>query len=193
MKKDGCGFIKKQNRSSRQVDEALIMKLAWGFLTNSHDVWSNTVRSKYGDSQHVLVNHERRTGSSTWRGVNKVPQYIYDGTGWCVGNGNSVEFWMHTWTQLNVPLFKLATSQIPLEDQYRKVYEYVDHNGQWDCPKFQHLLPASALACIASINPLHVNHGDDVPYWLHSSSGKFTVKSAFVRNSCHAWSEKNDK
>ena len=50
---------------------------------------------------------------------------------------------------------------------------------EWDWSKFQHLLPEDVVHLIEAIMPPGESHGEDEAFWGPSSSGKFSIKSAY--------------
>ena len=77
------------------------------------------------------------------------------------------------------PLSEVATQQIPEYLLFKTVDYFVGSDG-WDWSKFQHLLPSEVLDLIVAIMPPDNAQGKDECYWGPSSSGTFSIKSAYA-------------
>ena len=82
-----------------------------------------------------------------------------------------VKFWTDNWVNLHYCLCDVATLVIPHELLQLEVCHFVNFKGNWDWCKFQVYLLATILNYIAAIKPPNASTGQDVSYWMFSSSG----------------------
>ena len=61
-------------------------------------------------------------------------------------------------------LLDLAMIPVPLEEQYKKVRDYVNNNREWDWNCFASYLPNAIMLSIASIRVPCDEDGDDLLY-----------------------------
>ena len=59
------------------------------------------------------------------------------------------------------------------------MFDFVYEHDNWDWPRFQRFLPPSGLMSITAVKPPRAGDGNVVPIWKYSSSGRFTIKSAY--------------
>ncbi|KAJ8763314.1 hypothetical protein K2173_001452 [Erythroxylum novogranatense] len=86
---------------------------------------------------------------------------------WIVENGQHVRFWEHRWMSgLDLSLIELVVSQVPDSMRFHEAFEY--------------LLPSNAIQLIAAILSPDESMDNDRPFWCPSSSGCFTLKTAYL-------------
>ena len=111
---------------------------------------------------------------------------------WSLGNGSLVYFWLDNWLGLDELLCDLAHAMILLNDHEKIVSDYVTNSGQWNWLMFQHILPSTVVAYIASIFPPNAINEEDTVFWRHSPSEKFTLKSAYESLEGLDWQVKDE-
>ena len=160
------------------VNEAFMMKLAWGILANEDDFWVKMIRGIYlshGDSPNPQWAGQK---STLWRGISKCWSTMKKGMGWALGDGKKIRFWLDNWLDLPGPLVDYAIATIPDRLIHMVVHDAVDSNGQWAWDMLQNFLPLQILTQIAANKPPSADDGNDEMYWKLSKSGKFTIESA---------------
>ncbi|CAI9099245.1 OLC1v1036030C1 [Oldenlandia corymbosa var. corymbosa] len=90
-----------------------------------------------------------------------------------------VRFWKDPWTLGSKPLEKAPIGETPKEQLNKKVIDFVNTDGSWDWPLFQHRILASELMNVAATLPLDLRRGSDIWCWLSSGNRMFTMKSAY--------------
>ncbi|XP_061361919.1 uncharacterized protein LOC133305695, partial [Gastrolobium bilobum] len=174
-KKDGgLGF-----RDQKQVNKAFSMKLGFEVLTNKEDLWIKVLRSKYKvEEVFSLVLQKNNVISNTWKCIQKAWDLMLEGTRTIIGDGTNTYFWTDRWVPNVGKLLDHVVTIIPEEAKCWRVWDCV-REGSWDWIKLSPLLPNEILDAIGSLNPPSEFEGQDRVIWTSSSSGLFTIKSAY--------------
>ena len=98
---------------------------------------------------------------------------------WNIGDGKRVRFWWDCWVTTSSSLAAYTSQPIPNTLLSKRVADFVDEIGNWNCSLFSHLLPNNILLKIASVHPPTASHGAESFFWGASSNGTFSVKSAY--------------
>ncbi|KAH9791204.1 putative ribonuclease H protein [Citrus sinensis] len=101
------------------------------------------------------------------------------GMRWNIGDGKRVRFWWDCWVTTSSSLAAYTSQPIPNTLLSKRVADFVDEIGNWNCSLFSHLLPNNILLKIASVHPPTASHGAESFFWGASSNGTFSVKSAY--------------
>lgn len=88
-----------------------------------------------------------------------------------------VRFWSDRWSPLLSPLDHIFA--VLADQAHVCVANYVTLSGEWNWDMLKHLLLQDVLLHIAAILPPQQNQDDDFILWNVSSSGKFSIKSAY--------------
>ena len=98
---------------------------------------------------------------------------------WAIGSGKKVMFWIyHVVPNMRSSLSEVVVSVIPDYLMYKAVDFFVDSSGlAWDM--FERFVPAEVASIIAATSPPRAMEEDDVAFWGPSSTGDFTVKTAY--------------
>lgn len=148
-------------------------------MTSPNKIWVQVVCSKYGfepNSQAPTL--PTRYGSYLWKALGKVWHKVVGGLRWNVGTGVRVRFWWDI-SALEMPLYALSIAEIPEVLINSPVAAFVTPSGSWNWSLFYSLLPHHVLRKIAAIKPPESDSTSDQFYWAFSSSGSFTVRSAY--------------
>ncbi|KAH9751354.1 putative ribonuclease H protein [Citrus sinensis] len=174
-----CGGLGLKNLG--MMNKALMMKLAWGLVSEPTSLWCRVLYTKYGiaDSDFPL-GLPTRSGSHLWKSIGKVWSDTLKGLWWNIRNGRRVHFWLDCWVTNHKPLSSYALAPIPVESLMNLVVDFIDTNGNWCWASFEHLLPNCIILRIAAVQPPMEGKGDDKFFWANSQWGDFSVKSAYM-------------
>ncbi|CAA0818301.1 Unknown protein [Striga hermonthica] len=112
-RRDGGLGLKRQ----RLMNDALLMKLGWKFLTDHNALWIQVWKAKYG-ANPFSINHGRC--SAVFQAVKKVWSHVVSGARWAVCNGRATRFWTDRWLLSGTVLLDIAVSGVP-EQRRRRV------------------------------------------------------------------------
>lgn len=103
----------------RQNNEALLMKLGWGILTQPNSLWVTVLKTQYiKDGDALTEVSTRRNVSSLWRGICSVWQYVIQGIKWILGDG---KIWEDVWIDDEGPLIHKALTVVPMNERAKLV------------------------------------------------------------------------
>lgn len=172
----GLGF-----KSLAMMSRALHMKLAWGLTYSPNSFWVQVLVSKYRVDIHnppplLLTCY----GSYLWKSLGNVWSEVLVSNRWCLGDGQSVQFWWDLWVTKDVPLAAYATYIIPINILNGKVADFVKEDGSWYRDWFERFLPSNIIIHITALQPPSPAKGIDSIFWAPSKSGRFTTHSAYL-------------
>ncbi|CAH9053737.1 unnamed protein product [Cuscuta epithymum] len=125
------------------------------------------------------VKPERKADSShIWRDILRSKDIIRNGLGWQVGDGKEISFWFDIWVN-DKPLHEELDSPLAASARQVKVADFLLSNRDWDISKLETLLPEEV---VEEVRAVPIPTGSDYPdemYWRSSSTGEFSVKSAY--------------
>ncbi|KAF6175810.1 hypothetical protein GIB67_003298 [Kingdonia uniflora] len=81
-------------RSLKEVNLALLMKLAWNFL-NGQDDWAKFMRAKFNTKAGNRIYSTQE--SSVWAGIRGAVSEVEQRSGWIVGDGKDIDLWRNNW------------------------------------------------------------------------------------------------
>lgn len=165
----GLGF-----RSMFDVSKAMYAKLWWRFRTQN-TLWANFMWNKYYKKYFpTLV--QWKSGSQVWKNMLQNKECIKKFIWWEPKGGTST-FWFDNWTQLG----SLYTYQTEAQS-YHSLMDidiFMKEIG-WDDDSILDHLPDHTVEYIRQ-HMDHVKKTDmgDRPWWIHTSTGKFSIKSSW--------------
>ena len=118
-----------------------MMKMAWGLLANTEDLWARIIRGKYmpHDTNPKVQGIGQK--SRLWHGICKTWDIMKEGICWVLGDGRRVRFWLDPWLDVLGPLLKYAIGEIHDNLIQMWVCDFVDGNGQWAWTSFRFFYP----------------------------------------------------
>ncbi|XP_043717944.1 uncharacterized protein LOC122665876 [Telopea speciosissima] len=161
-------------RRLRDLNLALIAKLAWTIYTDQ-STFATFLRGHLVKADGTL---KTAVGTSTLLpGLRRVWDFIRAAERWVVGTGNSVNFWYDKWIHNQSIEDLVLPLHIP-PNLSAKVAEFWE-DGSWVLPAVQEpeiqnvftVIQGSGIAC---------HSRPDMRFWAHSSTGRFTVKTAWA-------------
>lgn len=129
------------------------------------------MRSKYCAGQIPRNVQLKLHDSQTWKWMLASCPVIEQYTRWRIGKGE-LFFWHDCWMG-EAPLVSRFQS---FASSMTRVHYFYD-NGKWDVGKLNDVLPEDVVAKILKISIDPTN--DDRAYWVPTSDGQFTTKSAW--------------
>lgn len=134
--------------------DALLMKLAYGLITETDSLWVQVLRGKYKARKELMptVNF-RHNPSPIWHRICKLWEKVYECSRWIIGNGSQIRVWDDKWLEGEGPLIDKVRKDIPDHLRNAKIKDTVDSNGNWNWELFQDLLPSSSLVKIVTVLP----------------------------------------
>ncbi|WCJ31853.1 Polynucleotidyl transferase ribonuclease H-like superfamily protein [Euphorbia peplus] len=167
-------------RSSKHMNNVFLMKLSFNFLQHRELLWVRVLAAKYKtasllDISVKLVNQ----ASPLWRAMLKTRSDLSLGLKWTIGDGTTTKFWTDNWVGDLGPLILLSTGPISEGTLHLSVADMVDDIGRWRWHLFHHLLPDMCNLSIVAYLVCHTSGDSDQCFWMGTSSGIFSVKSAY--------------
>ncbi|CAN1850207.1 Putative ribonuclease H protein At1g65750 [Linum perenne] len=167
-------------RSARELNQAFLMKVAWGIVSRPNELWVQTLVSKYLHRTEVGFTLKRMSGfSSLWRGVMKVWDYTLKGLYWSIKSGRNTKFWTDRWLDSGIILIDHVISAQGV-DISQSVSDLILSDGNWDIPKLSICLPYDVLVQVIGMTPPCAQLGEDELAWGLEANGRFSVKSAYI-------------
>ncbi|XP_027060814.2 uncharacterized protein [Coffea arabica] len=172
VEEGGVGF-----RRLRDVYRAFSCKLWWGFRTGA-SLWASYMQAKYCREQHPCQVPLRVSVTATWRRMWYVSQQVELSMLWHI-NGDACHFWYDNWVGSGA--LSLSSTVIP----DLSFGDFIT-NGTWDAQLLSRALPPGIIPLILQ-HPIPDGGRAAEPVWMPSTSGKFTLASAFgeVRQACN--------
>ncbi|XP_059310971.1 uncharacterized protein LOC132062414 [Lycium ferocissimum] len=141
----------------------------------SGTLWSNFIWNKYCKRFRPNV-VQWKGGSQTWKMMLQARDEMEHGIWWEPKNRSS-SIWFDNWSKLGA-LHDLLPIHYQNEVLGDKLEELM-RESQWNYAKLQEVLPAAIVDHVRMELGLFVRTDEiDKPWWILTSSGKFTVKSA---------------
>jgi len=168
----GLGF-----RHLETFNDAMLVKQVWRLIQAPASLVSRLLKSRYYPSSSLLNAELGSNPSYTWRSLHGVLWVLEKGTRWIVGNGDSLQAWQSRWLPrphsfLPIPWCHDINMEV-------SVAELIDKEGGcWREQLVRSLfLPIDAEHILRL--PLCLSWPADKLIWHFSSTGNFSVKSAY--------------
>ncbi|EOX99578.1 Uncharacterized protein TCM_008287 [Theobroma cacao] len=152
------------------VFEAFSMKLWWKFQT-CNNIWSKFMRAKYCYGRIPGYTQPKRHDSQMWKRMLACYLVTEQHMRWKIGKGE-LFFWYDCWMG-DEPLI----NRFPVFSSSMTQVCYFFNNNEWDVDKLNTMLPEEMVVEILKI-PFNTS-STDVAYWVPTSDGDFTTKSAW--------------
>ncbi|CAN1852510.1 Putative ribonuclease H protein At1g65750 [Linum perenne] len=167
-------------RSARELNEAFLMKVAWGIINKPTELWVQVLMTKYLIRNDMGFTLKRKAGfSALWRGVLKVWNYTLQGIQWSIKDGKKTRFWSDRWLDSGILLRDFATNAQGV-DLSLSVFDFTLHDGNWNLDALHDCLPHTVVMQIMGMTPPCASLGEDSIAWGLEANGCFSVKSAYL-------------
>jgi ribonuclease HI len=168
----GVGF-----RDLHKFNTALLAKQGWRILTNPSSLMAGTLKAKYFPNTDFLQAKQCHKSSYTWQSILKASWVLKRGCSWLVGNGQSINIWSDNW--IHHQIGSKTWSPKPDNTDLQKVCDLFDPlNNTWKEDIIQQTFFPYEANQIRNI-PLTYTMDEDVPRWLGTKDGEFTVRSGY--------------
>lgn len=123
----GCVNVK----SARDMNCAMLAKLAWRVMTYSGRLLCEVLGSKYGLNEDDGVHfRDRQRCSQIWKGAIWGAEMVREGLKWDVRNGKGVVFWKDIWLGQR-PLWESTLSSMDEDRMVFKVDQFWEQGVGW--------------------------------------------------------------
>ncbi|KAH1074811.1 hypothetical protein J1N35_027139 [Gossypium stocksii] len=166
------------------------MKIGFNLVTKSDTLWARVLHSKYGWKDHLPESINRSHCSHLWRALAKIWPMLRDNLIWSIGDSATVRCWKDPW----VPGMGSLISKIPFSsnlDLDCRVRILLTPDGGWNLDLFRIWLPEEVICKIISIPPPLPESNPDRVIWARSSSGAFSIRSAYWALKEPSWNPSN--
>ncbi|KAL0413523.1 UNVERIFIED_CONTAM: putative mitochondrial protein [Sesamum radiatum] len=155
---------------------ALLAKQLWRLLSRPESLVSKVLKAKYFPRSHLFDATLGSRPSYTWRSMLAALPLLRSGCRWRVGTGSSVRVWQDPWLPRGTS-FRVITPP-PLGTPLRVRDLILQHSREWDVELIQSLFWPDDSNVILQI-PLSCVGVPDLLIWHYSTTGLFTVRSAY--------------
>ncbi|CAN1181076.1 Putative ribonuclease H protein At1g65750 [Linum perenne] len=167
-------------RSAKSLNQAFILKIAWGILKRPNELWADVLLTKYMKrTPQGLIPRGTKRFSNLWRGVKEVWHYLNLGLQWSIGDGLATSFWHDTWLDSGQRLANSALNQGNI-NAADKVADFCSASGGWDIDKLQSVISTEAMQQVLGMIPPSADLGADKPVWGLEGNGGYSVKSGYL-------------
>jgi hypothetical protein len=168
----GMGF-----RDFISFNKALLAKQVWRMWKNPEGLVARIMRAKYHKDCSILEAQRGRKPSFAWRSIQNSCELVREGLIWRVGNGSSVRIWKDKW--LPLPSTYMVHSPPVLLEPNATVGDLIDSDTKWwDISLLERMFTEEEIKAIQTV-PLSRTNQPDMLIWRGTSTGEFTVKSAY--------------
>ncbi|KAK1321143.1 hypothetical protein QJS10_CPA03g01111 [Acorus calamus] len=110
-KQGGLGVLNLED-----MNNALLSKWKWRWLTQSSLIWKPIVSDRYrfSSNQISVIPRGAPRASQIWSGILKATAHFMEAVRWKIGDGKSTLFWLDTWSGV-----------LPLRDQFPRLFELI--------------------------------------------------------------------
>ncbi|CAN1163136.1 Putative ribonuclease H protein At1g65750 [Linum perenne] len=180
-------------RSAKALNQAYLLKLAWGLLKNPTELWAEVLLTKYFHRRSEgLVPRATKRFSALWRGIKEVWQFLNLGMQWGIKNGRNTKFWSEKWIDSGQILQEVAIRP-EVVDLNLSVTDFCREDGTWNSDMISACLPSRWVNQVLGMNPPHSSLGEDTPTWGLEGKGNYTVKSGYALIKEHEQGSLEDK
>jgi len=170
--KGGLGF-----RDLRCFNKALLAKQGWRLLKNPDSLAGQILKAKYFPRGGFLEAELGRRPSFAWRSIFGSKDLKRDGLIWRIGDGRNVHIWRDKWIPTPSTFAIQSPRKVLSEDA--KVCALFNNDSKWWDENLLNLIFGTEEANVISRIPLSKYGHKDVMIWRGSSTGDFTVRSAY--------------
>lgn len=167
----GMGF-----RDLNLFNIALLAKQGWRILKEPQLLLSQVLRAKYFSKSSLMEAKPGYRPSHAWRSILQGMQLIKQGLRWSVGDGNTIKAWHDPW--LSNPPRPARCIGSPLNDSLPVSGLMKPTLNDWDDTKLQEQVHPEDIPLIKKMR-LRLVKAPDVPTWIFTKDGQYTVKSGY--------------
>jgi hypothetical protein len=173
VQEGGLGF-----RTFWNLNQACLAKLAWWVLSKKDSICIQVLHAKYKVRSNWLNHKSGFVVSWSWKSIENSKSILSKGAYILVGDGSSTLVWEDPWIpdypgfipkpkEGNSPSNSMVVSQLFNESRFG-----------WDDSKLPDLFESNCVVFIKKL-PVLTNTPQDKWIWTKSTSGEFSIKSAY--------------
>ncbi|KAL0413805.1 UNVERIFIED_CONTAM: hypothetical protein Sradi_1582200 [Sesamum radiatum] len=167
----GLGF-----RQLRLFNTAMLVKQLWRLLKFPNRLLSRVIRARYFSHGDIFSAQLGVRPSFTWRSLFSALPLFQSGCRWRVGSGNSIRIWEDPWLPRPISFKPITPSSGAAGTRF--IVDLIDPvDKDWDRNKIEACFWPIDADLILSI-PIS-RTGDEDVVWHYSTSGIFSVRSAY--------------
>ncbi|OVA11190.1 Reverse transcriptase zinc-binding domain [Macleaya cordata] len=168
----GLGF-----RSPEKVNEALLAKLAWRFLTHTDSYWVKLISARYLQRYDFWTVKKMVNCSPVWTGILIGRDIIAPHVCWSIGDGSLIKIWTDPWVPF-LPRFRVEGSSLD-RGGLCFVSELICPNSRlWRLDLLQQFFLPHEIIAILKIR-LSAEASADTLIWMLTPTGDFSTKSVY--------------
>ncbi|KAA3478810.1 Beta-glucosidase 46 [Gossypium australe] len=178
----------------RQLNDqnmSFLMKIGFGLVSKNSALWVRVLRDKYGWKEQIPASINKSQCSHLWQALSKIWPSLHEHLTWAIGDGTRVRCWKDPW----IPGIGHLISKIPSFSNLNLdcvVRDLVNSDGCWDLELLSVWLPDYVIKKIISIPPPHPDAGSDRVIRAQSTTGVFSIRSAYWTLKENTWNPKED-
>ncbi|XP_060957672.1 uncharacterized protein LOC133029200 [Cannabis sativa] len=172
LRNGGLGF-----RRFKDINMALVAKLAWNILVQSDRPWVKALSAKYCSKIEFWEVEKKNSDSFLWKSILSARDLCVSGAGVLVGDGNS-DIWTRPWVPGFTPEEVRQSFTYGITHAYSSISDlFMTNSRVWDENLIRQCFTSEIANAILRIRPLS-DEGDRV-FWKASNKGIFSVKNAY--------------
>lgn len=145
-------------------------KLWWNFRSQN-SLWAKFMKQKYCPYSHPNQFTTPPSGSHIWMSMSKVQHLMEEAIGWDINGGDASLLW-DNWSGFG------CLGNLTQTDRSWSISDFIV-DEKWNLNKIVELLPPIIQEKILSIDICPTKNLKDEMIWMRSSSGSFSIRSAF--------------
>eukprot|EP01018_Ginkgo_biloba_P021774 Gb_21499 [translate_table: standard] len=174
-------------RDLKTMNKALLGKLGWFVVKESSSIWVKILTPKYlRNPLDLLGDSPLPRGSEFWNSLVTCRDFLSLGSRWKIGSGQNVDFWDDCWLEdspLSLSPFFSVLKANHLIPEGCKVSSFILEGGGFWIPLNLGILSKveedAQVALNLKMRVLPTFASQDCLFWKATSSGDYSVKSAF--------------
>ncbi|MBA0834128.1 hypothetical protein Goarm_006508, partial [Gossypium armourianum] len=172
------------------LNKAFMLKLGYSLITKTEALWIQIFKAKYCLVKSMPDSIMRNRCSYIWKAVAKVWPLLHSNMIWSIRNRRSVRCWEDNWVPNVRPLNQYVSGHGNIVPE-SKIKDMVLVNGDWNLDLFRLWLPEEVVKQIISISPPLDSARPNILSWSRSTTGVFSVKSAYYMLKEEYWNPKD--
>lgn len=150
-----------------RMNEAFLLKIGCGVLTNDKAFWVQVIRGKYGrGSSDFMQVKSCVTDSRLRKVIVSLWPHMISNTRNQIGDGSTTKFWHHAWVDGATKLYSIAANPADVMNNHDKVASFVNQNGYWDFSEMVQHIPTDYINKIKAIIPPSISDDHDSLLWI---------------------------
>ncbi|KAI5677130.1 hypothetical protein M9H77_08080 [Catharanthus roseus] len=168
-------------RKNKANNIAFITKLCWQMCKRPGKIWVKLLRSEYLCGRSMLDNdHILNSGSWIWNSIRNYQEYFLSGACYHIKPNSNLNIWEDPWIP-DLPYFRPEKTNL-VDQNLNLVSDLMRNNGTtWNERLIRRNFATEVADAIFKIHISDLPEQDNL-VWYPSSSGKFTIKSAYRWN-----------